>query len=304
MLVRKGPPGKPRADGGLFHAGEVDMASEILLSRMGKGILRAAMPPVTSQSPGGSPGKVVVGPLVAVVDNPPEPPGKERRHFGHPFVEHGADFGAISLRKPCPERGDEISPFRAQGTSHEFRMMRRGIPPDLALVPEAVFKEEQVDGKGIEQFVAKKDSDRGAGFPERGDHPNRRIGVRRKMALETFSKLFPWFDEAVFERFEQGRTKFPESGEDVPGELPVVPSLLDHDEGSPPCEARLPLARDAVGEEETKSFPHRDTRVEIPPAPNLSEAPSVSSARIVSVLGMIQSERHPIGKWHAPPGTF
>src|SRR5690606_16526182 len=97
---------------------------------------------------------------------------------------------------------------------------------------------------------------------------------------------------------------FPEPGNEISGELPIVRPLLDDHEGQATGEARLPLPVHTVGREEAEHLPHRDTGVEIALPPQLPIARPAPPATIVAVLRVVERQFHPVGKGHGARLTF
>jgi hypothetical protein len=171
-------------------------------------------------------------------------------------------------------------------------------------MPSAPGKDEEIDGKGIEEFIAQKDSGRGTGLLEGGADAESRNGRGLELPLESLAQGGTWLDETVFERVREGAADFAEGGEDVPGETAVVPALLDDDQGLLSLEISLPGHQKAMREEPSKGIADRDTGIKIPLPAHFAEPRIVVAAGIVAPFGVVEGQIHPCRKGHRTFRTF
>lgn len=304
MLVGETPLPQPFADGGELDPGEVDMGGDVLLAGEGEGVVSGTVLPVAAQGAAGALRQVVVGPLVAVVDDPPEAAIEKAGRLRHPHVDGGADFGKAAFGESVSERRREVGEFRAQLARDPGRPVPRGVPSDPTFPPAASLEDEKIDGKGVEKLVAEEDSLRSLRGGERIDDAERPLGSRRQPLLQHLAQRVPRLDETVFQPFEKRRADFAETGEEIPGEPSVVRTLLDEDEGQGPGEGRLPLPLDPMGEKKPEEIPHRDTRVEIPLAAHFAESGARAVPRVVAMAGLVERQIHPCRKRDRLRRTF
>lgn len=303
VLVGEAPRPQAGAVGGLLHPREIDVGGEVLTAGSGEGIVADAVVLKGPQGAAGSLRQVVVLAPLAVVHDPPPPPLEELRRVGHPGIDREAHFGEVSLGKVGTERLGEVGERGPEGRAGEDRTSRLGVPGDPALAPAPPLEGDEVDGKGVEELVAQEDPGGGGRLGEGGDEARARPGEIGEEGFQRLSEGGAGFDDPVFEPGEESGTDFAEGREEVPGEPPVVSSLLDEDEGELCPEIRLPVADEALREEEAEGLPHGDAGVEVALPPQIAESGVLAAAAVIARFRVVEGQVHPLGEGHGGLGA-
>lgn len=265
--------------GGIRGGGEIDVGGDVGFAGSGERIFGGAVFGEGAEGAGDAVGVVVIFGRVAVVGPEEEAVGEGSEEGAEEIGEAGADFGAVAF---------------GEFTGRAAVKLGAGLPTEAAVLsgdeefsPFAAGAFDDVEGEGVEDFVAESDAGKGRGKIVGGDDEADVSEAGEGFFLGSL-EAGEGLGDGVFEGGGGRGGEGEDFAEDVGGEGAVVGSGFD-DTPFFRGTGVFPPAEETAGDEAAEEGADADTGVEVAAAAYLA-----GFAGVVAVVRVVEGEPHEI----------